>query len=220
MKKFICFLSVLCLCFAACRNVTDLVHDEDQLVAISQIDTAFSFENVSTFSVNDTIYEIYIDETGTETKGKIRATYQTDLIIKQMEERGFTYIPLRELLNDSLPDLFFDLVYVENKYAQVSGFGWWHDYYDPYWFHYWDWGEYAPYYPVSYTATPSYTIKSFIMDCVYLEKTPIRKYNAQSCFFGLVRGINDKHTENEIAKYINQCFDQTPDLIKINKNNQ
>jgi hypothetical protein len=131
-----------------------------------------------------------------------------------MEERGFIYIPLTELLNDTLPDIFIDLSYVENKYAQVSGYGWWYDHSEPSWFNYWNLDTCYPYYPISYTAITSYTTKSFIMDFLYLRETSEDTYNAESCFFGLVRGIAAKYSDKEIAKYINQCFDQTPELKK------
>jgi len=215
MKKNIYFFVVVCFLFGACNDLSDLINAEDQLVAISQVDIAFEFQTVSTFSVNDTINGIYIDAKGKETKTQTLATYQKELIITQMESRGFTYIPLAELSSTNLPDLFFDLSYVENKYVQVSGYGWWYNYYDPYWFYYWSWDPYYPYYPyypISYTTITSYTAKSFIMDCLYFNKDSEQKHNAQSCFIGLVRGIADKYKESEIALYLNQCFDQTPEL--------
>jgi len=213
MRKNIYSLFIVCFLLCACQDISDTINTEDQLVAISQVDVNFDFRSVSTFSVNDTINGIYIDAKGKETKTQILSSYQKDLIIKQMESRGYTYIPMKNLL-DSLPDLFFDLTYVENKFVQVSNFGWWYDYYDPYWFDYWDCGPYYPYYPISYTTITSYTAKSFIMDCMFLNQAAEHKYNAHSCFFGLVRGIADKYDEDEISKYINQCFDLTPELNK------
>ncbi|MCL2168194.1 MAG: hypothetical protein FWH59_03600 [Lentimicrobiaceae bacterium] len=214
MKNFIFLFFVFIFFFSACKDVEDQINAEDQLVAISQIDLNFDFTEVSTFSISDTISGIYIDALGKETETKTLATYQKELIIKQMEDRGFLYIPFSEMSNDSLPDLFFDLVYVENKFVQVSGYGWWYDYYDPYWFSCWEWGAYYPYYPVSYTTITSYTAKSLIMDCMFLKESSDNKYNAQSCFFGLVRGIAGNYKESEISQYINQCFDQTPELNK------
>jgi len=212
MKKIIYLLFIPCFIFCSCRDVMEIINAEDQLVAISQVDVNFNFKDIATFSVNDTINIISIDILGKETKTKRIATYQKDLIVAQMEERGFIYVPLNELSRSNLPDLFFDLIDVENQYIQVSGLGWWYDYYDPYWFNYWELGPFYPYYPVYYTAISSYTAKSFIMDCMYLKETPNHKYNAQSCFFGLVRGIANEYEEDEIKKYINQCFDQTPEL--------
>jgi uncharacterized lipoprotein YehR (DUF1307 family) len=204
--------AVASLLFGACQDVTDIVNAEDQLVAISLVDLEFPFQEVSTFSLNDTIYEIKIDALGGTTKTKIIATYQKDVIIKQMEDRGFTYIPLKDVTETDRPELYIELVYVENKYVQVSGFGWWYDYYDPYWFDYY--GPYYPFYPVSYTTITSYTAKSFIMDCMYFREKPDNKYKAESCFFGLVRGVANNYKEEDIAKYINQCFEQTPELAR------
>ena len=213
MKKTIYFFTVTCFLLCACQDVTDLIN-EDQLVAISQVDLTFSFKNVTTFSVNDTIYQINIDGKGDETKSKALATYQKKLIIDQMQGRGFEYIPFNSISTSNLPDLFIDLTYVENKYVQVLSYGWWYDYYAPYWY-YWDpYNPYYPYYPISYTAITSYTAKSLIMDCMNIKETPDHKYKTESCFFGLVRGIADKYSEKEISKYINQCFDQTPELNK------
>jgi len=213
MKKNIYPFIFLLLIFCACNDYEELLYAEDQLVAISQVDLDFSFQDLSTFSVNDTIYEVFIDAKGKETTNKILATYQKDLIVQQMENRGFSYIPFSELSSERLPDLFFDLTYVENKFVQV-GIGWWYDYYDPYWFSYWDWGPYYPYYPLSYTTVSSYTAKSFIMDCLFMEQNSDHKYNAKSCFIGLVRGIAEKYKEQDISTYINQCFDQTPEIDK------
>jgi len=213
MKKNIYPFIFLLLFFCTCNNYEDLLYTEKQLIAISQVDIDFAFQDVSTFSVNDTIYEIYIDAKGREIKSKFLATYQIELIIQQMQKRGFYYIPFTELSNNNLPDLFFDLTYVENKFVQ-AGTGWWYNYYDPYWFGYWGWGPYYPYYPVSYATISSYTAKSLVMDCLFLEQNPDHKYNAKSCFIGVVRGITDKYKELEISTYINQCFDQTPELNK------
>ena len=213
MKKTLYFLTVSIFLLCACQDVTDLVNAEDQLVAISQVDVNFDFTKVNTFSVNDTINAISIDALGKETKSRTLATYQKELIIAKMESRGFEYIPFDSITNENLPELFFDLSYVENKYVQVSGYGWWYNYFDPYWDP-WIWDPYYPYYPVYYTAITSYTAKSFIMDCLHLRETPDHKYKAESCFFGLVRGIANKYSEAEISDYINQCFDQTPELKK------
>jgi hypothetical protein len=214
MKKTIYLFVVLCLLFCACHDVSDLVNAEDQLVAISQVDLNFSFDKVSTFSVNDTISEISIDALGNKTKSKILATYQKELIINQMVSRGFEYLPFDTISGENPPDLFIDLIYVENKYVQVSSYGWWYDYIDPYW-NYWNpYYPYYPYYPVSYTTITSYTAKSLIVDCMNIKETPDHKYRAESCFIGLVRGIAEKYSDKDISKYINQCFDQTPELKK------
>jgi len=214
MKRITCTFILATFLFSACNDIEDLVKDEDQLIAISQVDLDFAFQDVYTFSINDTIYEIFIDAKGKETKSNFLATYQKELIVQQMEKRGFSYISFGEITSENLPDLFFDLTYVENKLVQV-GIGWWYDYYDPSWFDYWDWGPYYPFYPVSYTTITSYTAKSFIMDCMFFKRNPENKYNAKSCFIGVVRGIAEKYKESEISAYINQCFDQT---IELNKN--
>ncbi|MCL2247104.1 MAG: hypothetical protein FWC10_08360 [Lentimicrobiaceae bacterium] len=213
MKKIIYTIFITCVLFISCQDIEDLVNTEDQLVAISKVDKDFNFKTVSTFSISDTIHEIYIDGKGKETKSYVLASYQKDLIIKQMEGKGFIYIPLKEVRASNLPDLFFELICVENKYVQV-GFGWWYDYYYPYWFSYWGWGTYDPYYPASYTTNSSYTAKSFVMDCMFFQQSNEHKYNAQSCFFGIVKGIADKYSEENISHYINQCFEQTPELRK------
>jgi hypothetical protein len=210
MKKTIYFLAIICFLFCTCQDAADLVNAEDQLVAISQVDVHFDFTKVSTFSISDTVNVIAIDALGKETKSKIPATYQKELVIAQMESRGFKYIPFDSISTENMPELFFDLSNVENKYVQV-GFGWWYDYFDPFWYP-WIWDTYYPYYPVNYTTITSYTAKSFIMDCLHLRETPEHKYKAESCFFGLVRGIAAKYSEEEISQYINQCFDQTPEL--------
>jgi hypothetical protein len=50
------------------------------------------------------------------------------------------------------------------------------------------------------------------MECFSFKDIPTPKNNAHCCFFGIVRGNADKYTEKEISQYINQCFDQTPEL--------
>ena len=200
------FLSFLLL--SACQDYEGLVNAEDQLIAVSQVDLKFKFNSVTTFSVTDTISDLFIDARGRVTEKKSAATFQKEVIIKQMTDRGFTYVPLDGISDTHYPDLFFDLTYVENQFVQVWGFGWWYTYYDPYWL--W-WDPWTPYYPISYTFTTSYTAKTLIMDCFSFTETFDHKYTASSCFIGLVRGIA-KFPDSEIKKYMNQVFDQTPEL--------
>ena len=215
MKKIIYALAATIFLLSACKDMEELVKAEDQLIAISYVDIKFPFKDVTTFSVNDTVRELQIDAFGKVTETKTLATYQKDLIIKQMKDRGFVYIPLQEISSTNHSDLFIDLTYVENKYVQAYGFGWWYDYYDPYWYNYWNYDPfypYYPYYPISYTYVTSYTAKSLIMDCLFLKESAENKHNASSCFMGIVRGVADKYTESQISQYIDQCFEQAPEL--------
>jgi hypothetical protein len=215
MKKITYPLLALLFLMSACYDYEDLVQSQDQLIAVSQVDLNFDFTSVTTFSVSDSIHEIKLDALGRKTENRHLAGYQKDLVIKQMKDRGFTYIPMSEMNKDNLPDLFFDLTYVENKYVSVSGFGWWYGYYDPYWFDYWVIDPFYPYYPISYTYVSSYTAKSLVMDCFYFKDISTPKYNAKSCFTGIVRGVAGNYTERQISEYINQCFDQTPELSRV-----
>ena len=210
MKKIIYPLFIAFFLLSACQDFEGLVRAEDQLIAVSQVDLELDFNRLTTFSVTDTITDLHVDALGRITQKKSMATFQKELIIKQMQDRGFTYIPLKDISDTHRPDLFFDLTYVENQFVQVLGFGWWYSYYDPYW--YW-WDPWIPYYPVSYTYVTSYTAKTFIMDCFYFKEFD-KKITANSCFMGLVRGIATKYTDSEMAKYMNQCFEQTPELSR------
>lgn len=209
MKKLLLTFTILSFLFTSCYN-EDLINAEDQLIAVSQVDQSFPFKNQTTFSVTDTITEIYIDAVGKEVIKKSWAGNVKSLIRTQMEERGYQYI---EMNSATHPNLIFELTYIENKYVTVYNYGWWYQYYEPYWYNSWDW-PYNPYYPIHYTYVTSYIAKSFIMDCLY-ENTIDPKNKTKSCFFGLVRGIADqKYADAEVASYIKQCFDQTPELSK------
>ncbi|MCL2435161.1 MAG: hypothetical protein FWD09_03340 [Lentimicrobiaceae bacterium] len=208
MKKIIYPLFLSFLLLSACQDYEGLVNAEDQLIAVSLVDLTFDFKDVVTFSVTDTITDLFVDARGRVTEKKSAATFQKEVIIKQMTDRGFTYVPLDSISDTYYPDLFFDITYVENQYVQVLGFGWWYSY-DPYWF--W-WDTWSPYYPVSYTYVTSYTAKSLIMDCFSFTET-FRNYTVNSRFMGLVRGIT-KFPENEIKRYMEQTFDQTPELSR------
>jgi len=209
MKKNIYPLLFLPLfLLSACQDYEGLVKAEDQLTAISLVDLSFDFNSVTIFSVTDTITDLFVDARGRVTEKKSAATFQKEVVIKQMIDRGFIYIPIDSISDTHRPDLFFDLTYIENQYVQVLGFGWWYNYYDPYWF--W-WDPWSPYYPVSYTYVTSYTAKSLIIDCFSLAETYDRKYIVNSCFMGIVRGIA-KFQDREIEQYVNQAFDQTPEL--------
>jgi len=212
MKKNIYTLFLPLLLLSACQDYEGLVKAEDQLIAASQVDLAFDFKNVTTFSVTDTITDLHVDALGRITKTKSAATFQKSVIIKQMQERGFDYIPLDSISDTHRPDLFFDLTYVENQYVQVWGYGWWYSYYDPYYWAWWD--PWIPVYPISYTYTTSYTAKTLVMDCLSFTETFDHKYTARSCFMGLVRGIATKYSDSEIEQYMNQCFEQTPEISK------
>ena len=212
MKKFIYSLFAALFLLTACQDFEGLVKAEDQLIAVSQVDLKFNFKNVVTFSVTDTITDLHVSWRGEITATKSVATFQKEVIIKQMESRGFTYIPLKDISDTHRPDLFFDLTYVENQFVQVLGFGWWYGYYDPYYWSWWD--PWVPYYPLSYTYVNSYTAKTLIMDCFSFRETPDHKYTAHSCFMGLVRGIATKYTDHEIKQYMNQCFNQTPEISR------
>jgi len=215
MKKIIYPLFLLFFLLSACQDYEDLVKAEDQLIAFSIVDLKFNFKDVTTFSVNDSIKELYVDALGRETEKRSLATYQKDLVIKQMQDRGFTYLPLKNVTNENSPDLFIDLLYVENKYVQVLGYGWWYGDYNPYWYWYNDpFYPYYPYAPVSYTTITSYTAKTFVMDCFSFQDLPDHKHNAHNCFLGIVRGIADKYSQKEVEKYITQCFEQSPELNK------
>jgi len=211
MKKIIYSLAATLFLLSACQDFEGLVKAEDQLIAVSQVDLDFNFKNVITFSVTDTITDLHVSWRGEITETKSAATFQKDVIIKQMESRGFTYVPLKDISETTPPDLFFDLTYVENQFVQVLGFGWWYSYYNPYWP--W-WNPWVPYYPISYAYVTSYTAKTLIIDCFCFRETPDHRYTAHSCFMGLVRGIANTYTDREIAQYMNQCFDQTPELSR------
>ncbi len=210
MKNKLFIFSMLAILLTSCYEYPDsdqLIHAEDQLVVITQVDEHFNFSDNKYFYVSDSITDVYVDASGNETVKREWAGKLRDQVIENMEKLEYILIDtVPQILEEKV--LYFELVYVESKNVQATtyGYGWWYDYYSYYPYY---WGGYYPMYYPSYTYYNTYESKMLMIDCHTLDNDRLKNH-----WIAAIRGV-DHFEVNDVLPYIDQGFEQTPEFGEL-----
>lgn len=180
---------------------------EDYDVAMTNYDKSADFGAFTTFSIADTI--VYFSNDKESNLSHQFDQKIVDLVRQNFVERGYT--PVDTTANPSFVvaiSAFSNInyaYYVDNWYNNWSWYwGWWGGPFNPYY----------PWYPVS---VYSYRTGSVAIDMISTADRADDKANVvwTGIADGLLQG-NSSFILNRLDKVINQCFNQSPYLQRIN----
>lgn len=190
-------------------NVTD-----SDIVATGYNDSV-SFNSLSTFFMEDTVYPI-VDDTNDATRVK----YQDEilaLLASNMADKGYVRITADD--TETVPDV---IILASALQSTTTSVGWWYPY-NPGWgwggSPGWGWGGYPGYYPPSYYP-PNYYVISYTTGTLKVEMLNLNDYDiikgdtvARIYWHGAVHGIlQSTGNWDRIKKGINQAFLQSPQI--------
>lgn len=194
-------LALLVMVLTGCKkDIASNLSDADTRIYITQFDSAASFHNYKTFSVDDSL-TVLNNGIPSRIQNSIGIAF-TNAVIKYMQRAGYT------LVNKSdNPDLGINLTYINTTSTGFIDYGTYWDayggYYDPF---YWGYGGYGYYMPYGF-GTYQVNSGALSIDMLDLKNAPSTgKINI--VWNGLIRGesIADANSADEQVKIL---FDQS-----------
>jgi hypothetical protein len=198
-------LIVLVLTQAACLKQPDFEELSSDFAVSTNIDPAVNFSNYQTYFISDSV--AIISSTSGDTVLKNDDTQKlVDAVKKNMNERGFTFVP-----KAANPDLGINMGILKDVDVGYIYSGWWWGYAG--WWDPWYWGWYYPYY---YPWSVAYVVKTgtVVMDMVDLKNVSLEeklKIVWNSVSSGSI-GDNLATNVQRGVDAINQSFVQSPKL--------
>lgn len=220
-------LLILMAGLSSCYPVDDLAV-EDLDIAVTMYDKTYypgpseaginKFQELQTFIVLDTIIHIIAEGENDD----IRRTFD-DYVIQQirlnMLKLGFT-----EEMNPAVtqPDVALTVSVMKSEHEVYSWY--------PYWGWYWGYGGYYPYAATGNTASSYYyypwypynTYYTYQSGTVLMEMVDVARIDPDVeaipvIWAGLINGVmedSQEQTQQRLTKGIDQCFNQSPCLLK------
>jgi hypothetical protein len=209
MKKYLLagmgILSFGALLTSCSKDPLEGLSQEDSRIYITNHDANASFTSYNTFTISDSVAVLNNNQVSREQTASDVAFINA--VKAQMQARGYTLVGR----NDS-PDLAVNVNRVYNTSTGVITYdnywGYYDDFYDPWYYGYGGYGYYSPY---SYA---TYTIREGAMsiDILDLKNAPATNRIA-GIWSGLIRG-SGIFNANTAGSQIQALFDQSPYIRK------
>ena len=224
---------IVSLFMTACYNYHDETYLDELDITATYYDTAFNFQQNTTFAIRDSVGIISDYLTDAEIAAFYRAGGGNDqikaLVRSNMITLGYTEVPAAANC-----DIGVNLMVAAVENTATYGYGWWYSYYD---YYYWYWGGWYPYYGYPwYPLTYTYQTGTLLME--FAEGSSIRAYRTwaddkseyeiehanpdevpqihfiwQSILNG-VAGTDVSYNKDRAERGINEAFTQSPYLKK------
>ena len=189
---------------------------EDYDVAITNYDKSANFNELTTFSIPDSVVFFSNDKNATPPSHAFDAEI-LDVVTNNFIAMGYTKVadPTAETPVDQFPSFIVTV----SAFSNVN-----YSYFVDNWYNNWDWywggwwnGPFNPYYPLYPVSVFSYRTGSVVVEMISTQQRKDNKANVlwTGIADGLLQG-SDAFILRRIKSQLDQCFVQSPYLTKMN----